>query len=163
IFLALLNDVPIMMIAYDKVKTNPTPVRWKMNDVMIIASVLGIVGVISSFSLYYIVERMGFSMAMIQAFIFLKLVVASNSTIYITRAGERHFWQKPFPARKFFIPAFSATIVGTLVAVYGFLMKPVGWEHAGLIWAYVIIWFLISDFMKVFTYQLLNKRDNNGA
>ncbi len=38
VILALLNDVPIMMIAYDNVKIQEKPVRWNMRDVLVVAS-----------------------------------------------------------------------------------------------------------------------------
>ena len=49
VLLALLNDIPIMMIAYDNAPTAERPVRWDMTRVLVIASVLGIFGVVSSF------------------------------------------------------------------------------------------------------------------
>jgi len=41
VLLALLNDLPIMMIAYDNAPFAPQPVRWDMMRVLTIASVLG--------------------------------------------------------------------------------------------------------------------------
>ncbi|MGE5159559.1 MAG: hypothetical protein ACM3OF_15590 [Gemmatimonas sp.] len=41
VLLALLNDLPIMMIAYDNAPIALKPVRWDMTRVLTIASVLG--------------------------------------------------------------------------------------------------------------------------
>ena len=98
ILLALLNDIPIMMIAYDNAQTSKSPVRWNMPEVMTVSSVLGIAGVIASFLLFFILEKMGFSQSLIQTLIFLKLSVAGHSTLYTTRTSERHFWKKPWPS-----------------------------------------------------------------
>ena len=46
VLLALFNDLPIMMIAYDNAPTALRPVRWDMARVLTIASVLGVFGVI---------------------------------------------------------------------------------------------------------------------
>lgn len=54
IFLALLNDGPIMMIAYDNVQVNPGPVKWDMRWVMFVAGVLGVMSVTFSFLLYWL-------------------------------------------------------------------------------------------------------------
>jgi len=54
IILALLNDIPIMTIAYDNTKMNKQPVRWDMKEVFILSSWLGIAGVMSSFLIFYI-------------------------------------------------------------------------------------------------------------
>lgn len=53
--LALLNDIPIMTIAYDNTKVREKPVRWDMKSIYVLSSWLGVAGVISSFMLFYIV------------------------------------------------------------------------------------------------------------
>lgn len=52
ILLALLNDIPILAIAYDNTKVHSTPVRWNMRELLIISTVLGIAGVVSTFVLF---------------------------------------------------------------------------------------------------------------
>ncbi len=54
VLLALLNDIPIMMIAYDNAPVTLGPVRWDMMRVLSIASALGIYGVFESFVLYWL-------------------------------------------------------------------------------------------------------------
>lgn len=157
IMLALLNDIPIMMIAYDNAEASKLPVRWNMREVMTIAGVLGIAGVISSFLLYYFLEKMQYAQAIIQTLIFVKLDVAGHSTIYVTRTGARYFWKKPYPALKFFIPAFSSRIIGTLVAAFGIFMAPVSWKDIGYIWIYATAWFIFNDYLKVWTFKLLRR------
>lgn len=161
IILALLNDIPIMMIAYDNAKTSQLPVRWNMHEVMVVAAVLGLAGVISSFLLYYFLVKMQYAQALIQTLIFVKLDVAGHSTIYTTRTGENHFWNKPYPSLKFFIPAFSTRIIGTLVAGFGIFMTRVSWTDIGYIWIYATAWFIFNDFLKVWTFKLLRREYKN--
>ena len=155
ILLALLNDIPIMMIAYDNAQTSKSPVRWNMPEVMTVSSVLGIAGVIASFLLFFILEKMGFSQSLIQRLIFLKLSVAGHSTLYTTRTSERHFWKKPWPSPRLFIPTFSTQIIATIVAVFGLFMTGIGWKDAAYIWIYALAWFLVNDFLKVWTFKWL--------
>ena len=54
IILALLNDIPILAIAYDNTKVEKRPVRWDMKEMLILSSWLGIAGVLSSFMIFYI-------------------------------------------------------------------------------------------------------------
>lgn len=54
VLLALLNDLPIMTIAFDNVKYSDKPEKWNMRVVLGIATVLGFVGVIESFGLLFI-------------------------------------------------------------------------------------------------------------
>ncbi|HZV12452.1 MAG TPA: HAD-IC family P-type ATPase, partial [Candidatus Kapabacteria bacterium] len=157
IILALLNDVPIMMIAYDNVPVEKRPIRWNMNEVTTIASILGVAGVVASFLLFFLLEHFGLAPALIQTLIFLKLSVAGHSTIYVTRAERRHFWQKPYPSLKFFLPAISSQILATFVAVYGIFMPSISWEYAGYIWLYATIWFVFNDYVKIWSYRWIDR------
>lgn len=162
IILAFLNDIPILTIAYDNTKVDNRPVRWNMTEVLTLATVLGVSGVISSFGIFYLAEEyMHLSPAVVQSFIFLKLVVAGHSTIYVTRT-EKHFWQKPFPSPLLFSATTLTEILGTLFAVYGVFLASIGWGNALLVWGYALAWFVLNDFIKVWTYRYL-RRDANSV
>lgn len=160
ILLALLNDIPILTIAFDNTKISQKPIRWKMKEVLTIATVLGLSGVVSSFLLFYILESLHFSRDMIQAIIFLKLDVAGHATIYLARTGDKPFWYKPYPSKYLFTTIFSTRIIGTLIAVYGVFMEAIGWEYAAYIWIYATVWFLFNDFIKILTYKMLRKNSS---
>jgi H+-transporting ATPase len=154
VLLAILNDVPIMAIAYDNVKVAPRPVRWDMRRVLTISTVLGILGVIASFSLFWIAERiLGLPRPTIQTLIFLKLLVAGHFTIYLTR-NPSWFWRRPWPSWKLVVAGESTKVIGTLAAVYGWLMPPIGWGYAAAVWGYAILWFVISDVVKMAVYRI---------
>jgi H+-transporting ATPase len=155
--LALLNDIPIMAIAYDNTKVHSSPVRWNVQELLTISSVLGISGVVSSFVLFFILQEYGIAEDMIRSILFLKLIIAGHSTLYITRA-EGWFWQRPWPSPLLFGATFGTEILGTLIAVYGFLIVPIGWEYALLIWAYALLWFILNDVIKIWTYRMLRKK-----
>ncbi len=92
----------------------------------------------------------------VQSFIFLKLIVAGHSTIYVTRT-ENHFWQKPYPAPLLFSATSVTEIVGTLFAVNGWFISPIGWKYALLVWGYALAWFVVNDTVKVWTYRMLRR------
>ena len=160
ILLALLNDLPILAIAYDNTKVNARPVRWKMSEMMTIASALGVTGVIGSFLLFFILKEQGFPEGMIQSMMFLKLIVAGHSTLYITRT-DGWFWKRPFPAPLLFWATFGTEILGTLIVVYGILMVPIGWKYALWMWAYALGWFVVDNAAKMLAYRLV--RSQNGV
>ena len=54
VMLALLNDGAILSIAYDNVHYKDQPEAWNMRLVLGIATVLGIIGVVSAFGLFYL-------------------------------------------------------------------------------------------------------------
>jgi H+-transporting ATPase len=157
ILLALLNDIPIMMIAYDNAELRSKPVRWNMRRVMSIAIMLGVAGVFSSFFLFWIgKEVFQLDLLTLQTFIFLKLAVAGHMTVYLARTGENHFWIRPLPAGALFWTTEITQLVGTVFAVYGVFMNPIGWQLAGTVWIYALAFFLVNDFIKVRFYRLLN-------
>jgi H+-transporting ATPase len=159
ILLAFLNDLPIMTIAYDNTKVDVKPVKWDMREVLTLATVLGITGVISSFGIFFIAEKyMHLTRPVVQSFIFLKLVVAGHSTIYVTRA-EKRFWQKPHPAWRLLWATSVTELVGTLFAVYGVFLTPIGWKNALLVWGYALLWFVINDSVKIWIRRRLIKRE----
>lgn len=162
ILLALLNDIPILAIAYDNAKVHGTPVRWHMQDLLIISTLLGLTGVAASFLLFFVLREQGFPDDMIQTLLFLKLIIAGHSTLYVTRS-EGWFWQRPWPSPLLFGATFDTEIVGTLIAVYGFLVTPIGWTYALLIWVYALLEFIINDVVKVAAYKKLIQKNHNGV
>ena len=157
IILAFLNDLPILAIAYDRTKVDDKPVRWNMGEVMSISTMLGILGVIASFGIFYIAEEyMRLSAPVVQSFIFLKLAVAGHLTIFITRTEDR-FWRKPHPAPILLWAAVLTKILATLFVVYGWFVAPIGWKYALIVWGYALVWFIINDFIKVWAYKILRK------
>jgi H+-transporting ATPase len=157
ILLAMLNDIPIIAIAWDNVHTPSQPVRWDMPRVLSTAGMLGFAGVISSFLFFYVVrEYTSYSDGIVQTMIFLKLLVAGHMTIFLTRTRGA-FWEKPFPSLKLFIPLEATQILGTLIAVYGFLINPIGWAKAGIVWGYALVWFFILNFVKILAHRIQDK------
>jgi H+-transporting ATPase len=157
IILAFLNDIPILAIAFDNTKVDERPIRWNMAEVLTVATVLGVLGVIASFGIFYIAEEyMKLPPAMVQSFIFLKLAIAGHLTIFVTRT-ERRFWQRPYPAPLLFWGATLTKVAATLFAVYGWFIAAIGWKYALLVWGYALAWFVVNDFIKVWTYRFLRK------
>jgi H+-transporting ATPase len=94
LLIALPNDLLILAIVYHKTKVSPRPVRWNMPEMLTVVSVLGVAGVIASFLLFFLLRKAGFPEPAIQSMLFLKLIVAGHSTLYITRF-EGWFWERP--------------------------------------------------------------------
>jgi H+-transporting ATPase len=159
ILLALLNDVPILAIAYDNTRVDPNPVRWNMSELLTVSSVLGGSGVLASFLLFFLLREHGVPEDVIRTLLFLKLIVAGHSTLYITRTSG-WFWQRPYPAPLLLGATFGTEVLGTLIAVYGIFVTPVGWENALWIWAYAVAWFLVNDLIKQGTYRQLDAHDS---
>lgn len=157
VLLALLNDGAILSIAYDHVRGSPTPARWDMRAVLTVASVLGIVGVVATFVLFFLADKVfGLSHDMIRTMIYLKLSVAGHLTIFLTRA-RGPFWSRPAPAPILLAAVVGTQAIATLIAVYGAAMTPLGWRWAGVVWAYAVVWFLFNDRVKLAAYWWLDR------
>ena len=155
VLLALLNDGAILSIAYDNVHYADKPEVWNMPRVLGIATILGITGVIASFGLFYIGERIfHLNREFIQSLIYLKLSVAGHLTIFITRT-RGPFWTIR-PAKILFLAVVGTQILATLIAVYGIFMAPLGWGWALAVWGYALVWFLINDAVKLSAYRVFD-------
>ena len=156
VLLALLNDGAILSIAYDRVYYSQQPERWNMRNVLGVASVLGVVGVVASFGLFYLGERVfHLDRNMIQTLIYLKLSVAGHLTIFVTRTRHR-FWSIR-PATILLGAVIGTQAVATLFAVYGIFMTPIGWGWALVVWGYALAWFFINDQAKLIAYNIFDR------
>ncbi len=155
VMIALLNDGAILSIAYDNVQYKDKPESWNMRLVLGISTVLGVIGVVAAFGLFYLGERVFHLDRMhIQTLMYLKLSVAGHLTIFLTRT-RGPFWSIR-PARILWIAVLGTQTIATLIAVYGLFMAPLGWKWAGFVWAYALAWFLINDRVKLLAYRIFD-------
>ena len=180
IILALLNDIPIMAIAYDNTKVEEKPVRWDMKNVFILSTWLGIAGVLSSFAIFYIVmiylkanpqsaflpelpmwvdinDEKSF-LGFVQTLFFVKLIIAGHYTIFNTRIAD-WFFKKPHPSWQLFFASFITALLGTALGLYSFDLLPrINWQWALFLWVYVSIWFVFNDIIKMAVIKYNKKR-----
>lgn len=155
VMLALLNDGAILSIAYDNVHYKNQPEGWNMKMVLGVSTALGLIGVIVSFGLFYLSERVfHLDRPHIQTLMYLKMSVAGHLTIFLTRT-RGPFWTIR-PANILLGAVLGTQIIATLIAVYGLLMTPLGWKWAGFVWGYSIVGFLISDQIKWLAYRIFD-------
>jgi H+-transporting ATPase len=155
VMIALLNDGAILSIAYDNVHYRDKPEAWNMRLVLSIATVLGVIGVVAAFGLFYLAERV-FHLDRLhaQTLMYLKLSVAGHLTIFLTRT-RGPFWSIR-PARILWIAVLGTQIIATLIAVYGLFMAPLGWKWAGFVWVYALLWALVNDRVKLLAYKIFD-------
>ena len=156
VMLALLNDGAILSIAYDNVHYRNAPEAWNMKVVLGVASVLGVVGPIAAFGLFYLGDRIfHFGRPQLQTMMYLMLSVAGHLTIFQART-RGPFWSVR-PAKALLLAVLGTQMVATLIAVYGVgLVKPLGWEWAAVVWGYAIGWFLLTDPLKLLAYRVFD-------
>jgi len=155
VMLALLNDGAILSIAYDNVHYKDQPEAWNMRLVLGIATVLGLVGPVASFGLFFLGDRVfHLDRPHLQTLMYLMLSVAGHLTIFQTRT-RGPFWSIR-PGRILLLAVFGTQALATLIAVYGLFMTPIGWGWALLVWGYALVWFLVTDPVKLLAYRILD-------
>jgi len=156
VLLAILNDAAIVSISYDRVRYSDTPEAWDMSRVLGLASLLGVMGVIASFGLFYLGERVfQLDRDTLQTLMYLKLSVAGHLTIFVTRT-RRSFWSFA-PAPVLLWAVVGTQILATLIAVFGIFMTPIGWKWAAMVWVYAFAWFMLNDRVKVIALRILDR------
>ncbi len=154
VMLALLNDGAILSIAYDNVHYKDEPEAWNMRLVLGIATVLGLVGPIAAFGLFFLGDRVfHLDHPHLQTMMYLMLSVAGHLTIFQTRT-RGPFWSIR-PARVLWMAVLGTQMLATLIAVYGLFMAPLGWGWALIVWGYAVAWFLVTD-PKLLAYRVFD-------
>ncbi len=162
VLLAILNDAAILTIAYDRVRPSPGPARWDLREVLSIATVLGLTGVIESFTLVGLaVGPFGIGHAEVQTLMYLKLSVAGHLTLFVARTRGRLWSYRP--AWVLLVAVVGTQILATLIAGFGVLMKPLRWELVGFAWGYALVWVLALDQVKLWAYEILDRRRGAAA
>ncbi|MFZ1205326.1 MAG: DUF2934 domain-containing protein [Candidatus Acidiferrales bacterium] len=124
-----------------------------MRLVLGIATVLGLVGPVAAFGLFYLGDRVfHLGHPQLQTLMYLMLSVAGHLTIFLTRT-RGPFWSIR-PARILWMAVLGTQTIATLIAVYGLFMTPLGWKLAGLVWAYALVWALVTDRVKLLGYRI---------
>ncbi len=159
VMLALLNDGAILSIAYDNVHYENKPEAWNMRMVLGIATVLGVLGPVAAFGLFFLGDRvLGFDRGQLQTMMYLMLSVAGHLTVFLTRT-RGPFWSIR-PAKILWLAVLGTQLLATVIAVYGIFMAPLGWRWALFVWGYAIAWFLLSDRVKLAAYRIIDPEDS---
>jgi H+-transporting ATPase len=155
VMLALLNDGAILSIAYDDVHYKDQPEAWNMRLVLGIATVLGVLGPMAAFGLFYLGDRVfHLDHPHLQTLMYLMLSVAGHLTIFQSRT-RGPFWSIR-PAPILLLAVLGTQTLATLIAVYGLFMTPLGWTWAGFVWGYALVWFLVTDQVKLAAYRIFD-------
>jgi H+-transporting ATPase len=148
IILALLNDVPIISLATDRVKIAHRPSLINVREQFSTSILFGVVGVANSLLLYFIATNyLHLPLAVVQTLFFLKLTIGGHLLIYITHTRER--WWRFLPSKTVIIATVTTQLIATIFAVSGFFMPaPISWKLALLVWIWAIFFMQISELVK---------------
>lgn len=163
IMLALLDDIPIMAIAFDNATVPPRPARWQMDHVLTVSSLLGALAVIQSFGMLFLGQTiLNLGGPQMQTLLFLQLVAGGHLMLFVTRSKEP-FWRPPLPAAKLFWAIAATQAAAALLCGLGLLVPRLAWTVIGLVWAYNLAWMFVQDAVKIAIYEELGRRARGAA
>jgi H+-transporting ATPase len=173
VIMSLLDDVPIMAIAYDNTAVSPQPIRWQMPRLLGISVVLGLFSIIQSFGLLWIgirvlthqhlAEQFDLSSEQqLQTVMFLQLVAGGHLLLFITR-NERWFFQPPFPAPLLFFAIVVTQVIAVLMCGYGWLVPQIPWPVIGWVWVYNIAWMFVLGAVRLIAEKFATYRTARQA
>ncbi len=156
VLLSLLDDIPIMAIAWDTTAVQKKPVHWEMSRVLGLSSAMGALAFGGTFVLYLLTRSLyHMPLAEIQTIMFLQLIAGGHLMLFLTRV-RGPFWRPPYPARQLLVAIVGTQLVGAAIAGFGWLMPAIPWSIVGLVWAYNLIWVVVADFAKLGVHRLMD-------
>lgn len=158
VVLALLDDIPIMTIAYDNVTPSPKPERWDMHQVLMFSCLMGLLSFAESIGLLLIglewVGNAGLTALIpldkdsLKTAMFLQLAVGGHLLLFVVRTRHSVFCP-PYPSAPLFLAIVVTQIVAILICGFGILMPKLEWNAIAAVWAWCLAWMVILDLVKL--------------
>ena len=160
--LALLDDIPIMTIAYDRVRAVARPVRWDMHHTLLFSILMGALATAQSFGVVLLgmewmrdpalQTRIAMDLSHVQTMLFLQLAAGGHMLLFVVRT-RGPLLAKPWPAPQLFWAIAATQAAAVLMCAWGFLVTPLPWDLIGLVWLYVLAWTILTDLAKLAYYR----------
>ncbi len=149
ILLALLNDIPIISLAADRVRIGNRPAKLDVRKQFEQSLLYGCVGIVNSLLIYFIaVYFLHLPLPVLETLFFLKLTVSGHLLIYVAHTKER--WWRYLPSRTVILATTLTQALATILALTGWLMPaPLPWPLAVFIWLWCIGFMQFGELVKV--------------
>ena len=172
VVLALLDDIPIMTIAYDNVKISKSPVRWNMHRIIYFSSIMGLMALAQSFglvllSMYWmnnadLMSVFALDIPHLQTMLFLQLAAGGHLLLFVVRTRGTIF-RPPFPSKQLLLAVLGTQVVAVLLCAYGVFVPSLPWLLIGVVWAYVLVWMVIIDLVKLLYFWVEDRREKQSS
>lgn len=159
VVMSLLDDLPIMTIAYDNTYVSKKPIRWQMKKILTTSSILGVFAVIQSMLLLFIgymsvknpgsisIFQVG-NLSQLQTIMFLQLVAGGHLLLFVTRQ-TRWFFERPFPAPILFWAIVITQVFAACACYFGWFVPRISLWMICEIWIYNIAWMFILNIIRM--------------
>jgi H+-transporting ATPase len=157
ILLALLNDLPIITLAYDRVTPTVKPSQIRVRQRFELASLFGVVGIFTSVLFYYLLSDVyHLSQPVIQTMFFLKLAVSGHLLIYVAHTEKR--WWRWLPAAPVIWATSLTQLAASLIALSGLFFQGISLWQVLLVWVWALLWMQVAEGAK-WAFQRLKKEE----
>ena len=147
ILIALLNDVPIISLAYDRVPVSLAPARINVRQRLTLSTLFGLTGVINSLLLLWISYYfLHLPWAIIQTLFFLKLTIGGHMLVYVAHTDKP--WWRYLPSKQVLWATSITQILATILAVTGIFVPAIPIGYAVAVWVWAFFWMQISEGIK---------------
>jgi len=155
VLVAVMDDVAMISIAYDHTAYSRRPEKWNMRVVLWLSTILGVVGLLSTFGLLYLLRSiLHLALPVVQTSLYLSLSVGGHFTVFAART-RGPFWSIA-PSWTLLAAVAGTQALATLIAALGIFLHSAGWLWVGLVWGYSLVWFLIQDRLKLIAYPRID-------
>jgi H+-transporting ATPase len=168
VVLALLDDIPIMTIAYDNVPPASRPVRWDMHRILLFASIMGLLSVAETVGLLLIGLRwladpqlqaiFQIDARQLQTVMFLQLAVGGHLLLFVVRT-KRFLFEPPYPSARLFWAIVATQIAAILICYIGVGVPAIPMAAIAAVWIYCLVWMVVLDVFKVGYWHISAQRD----
>ena len=170
VVLALLDDIPIMTIAYDNVSAAPRPERWNMHRVLVFSCLMGLLSFAESMGMLLIglewISHPAHAMfpvdkQMLQTMVFLQLAVGGHLLLFVVRTRHSVF-MPPYPSLPLFGAIVATQIAAILICAFGILVPKLSWPAIAAVWIYSLAWMVVLDIVKLLYLRFVAERETHA-
>lgn len=168
ILLAIMNDIPILLISGDRASPALEPESWGMRRLIGTGTLLGMVGVATSFILFAIarhyVRAGAITSGQLQTLMFLKFSISGHMLFFVARQ-RHHWWSRPRPSKSLLAAILLTMAVSTTISTVGLggLLPAIPIVATLAVWGWCLVWMQIADFVKLAAYRIAGREPGGGA
>jgi H+-transporting ATPase len=162
ILLALLNDIPIISLATDRVKVAGRPAHIDVKRQFTQGLLYGAVGVANSIALFFFATSyLHLPLPVVETLFFLKLTVSGHLLIYVAHTKER--WWRYLPSAPVIAATAATQAIATALALTGFLMPaPISAPLALFVWIWSFFFMQLGEAAKLSPTRVQARRPSLG-
>ncbi len=150
LLLTVVNDVPIFAIATDTVTAYSNPRKINLKEIFLIASILGVLGVMSSlFFVFILLKIFNFPWVTLQILLFLELALTGHFLLFAVHARRKH-WYEDLPSKTLLAATIGTQLLATIVSLLYF---NIDFYLIVLIWVFSFLVFNFNDFIKTILFK----------